>query len=219
MTDLTELMTVWGRGWAVSRQSPAPTPIPGGFMVHAQRPGRCFRHVLHTWDEATLRRLGRELTEPGTWIKICGTAADLRAALPEAWTMDEPGYLMTATFHAGTAVPVAPYTARVAMEGATHVVHMLDADGEIAAWARLAPSGAYGVVDQVWTRPPHQRRGLGTVMMRILGDRAVAAGLTNGILSASADGRALYLSLGWTVRSDLAGASRAETDAGSVRPR
>jgi predicted GNAT family acetyltransferase len=107
-------------------------------------------------------------------------------------------------------VHVAPYAARIVMEGQTHIAHVLDADGGIAAWARLAPSGAYGVIDRVWTRAPHQRRGLGTTMMQLLADRAVAIGLTEGILSASEEGRALYLSLGWTVKSDLASAVRGD---------
>lgn len=209
--DLSELMAAWVCGWAVSRESPPPAPIPGGFVVDVRQPVTCVRYVLHTRDVDTLRRLGDEVTVPGAGIKICGTNADLHAALPGTWTVgdDDRGYLMTTTFRAGTATPVAPYAARIAMEGQTHVAHVLDADGEIAAWARLAPSGAYGVIDRVWTRTPHQRRGLGTVMMELLADRAVAIGLTEGVLSASEEGRALYLSLGWTVRSDLASAIRA----------
>jgi GNAT superfamily N-acetyltransferase len=206
--DLPELMTVWVRGWTISRESPAPIEIPGGFRVDLRRPTPGVRYVLHTYDVAALRRLGREPAVPGTGIKIIGNEAALRAALPDTWATHGAGYLMTTTFRPGTATPVAPYTTRIALEGRTHVVHILDADGEIAAAAHLAPSGAYGVVDRVWTRAEHQRRGLGTVMMQLLADRAVEVGLTTGVLSGSEEGRALYLALGWTVRSDLASAFR-----------
>ena len=73
---------------------------------------------------------------------------------------------------------------------------------------RRARSGRYGVVDQVWTRPADRRRGLGTLLMTMLGNRAVSLGLTTGVLSATDDGRALYRSLGWAVRGALAGAFR-----------
>lgn len=206
--DLPQLMTAWIKGWAISRLSPAPVAIPGGFRADIRQPVPGTRYVFHTYDTESLERLGRDLTIPGTGIKIHGRLPELRAALPESWRMDEPACLMTTTFRPGTAIPADPYTIRYLAEGATHVIQVLDADGEIAASARMARGDRYGVIDRVWTRPAHQRRGLGTTMMQLLANRAVELGLSDGVLSASPEGRELYLTLGWTVRAEMAVAFR-----------
>jgi hypothetical protein len=44
--------------------------------------------------------------------------------------------------------------------------------------------------------------------MTLFGNRALDAGLTTGVLSATEDGRALYSALGWAVVGELAGAFR-----------
>ncbi|MFK3984972.1 GNAT family N-acetyltransferase [Micromonospora sp. NPDC050397] len=200
-----ELVTAWGQGWAVSRNTEAPTGIPGGFRVDVGLPNHRVRHVLHSCDADSLSRLGRTLTAPGTWIKACVDPAVFRAALPN-WTVDVAGYLMTARFTAGTVEPAVPYTTRIVTEGRTVVATVLDATGQVAASARLAPAGEFGTVDKVQTEPAHRRRGLGTVVMRALADHAVRQGMRTGILVATDDGRALYRALGWTVRSDMPGA-------------
>ena len=61
------------------------------------------------------------------------------------------------------------------------------------------------MVDQVSTEPAHQRRGLGTVVMRALANAALEAGSSTGILGATNQGRALYETLGWKVHAPLAG--------------
>jgi predicted GNAT family acetyltransferase len=153
--------------------------------------------------------LGRELTWPGTEIKALGDSAALRSALPDDWSMYDPCDLMTATFKHGGAAVHEPYVARIVEDGATLVGLVFDDNGDTVSSARLAPSGRYGVIDKVWTKPAHQRRGLGTILMTKLGNRALDSGLTTGLLSATADGRALYSALGWTVVENLAGAFRA----------
>ncbi|MGW4502892.1 GNAT family N-acetyltransferase [Micromonospora sp. NPDC004336] len=200
------LMAAWGRGWAVSRGTPAPVAVPGGFRVDVGLPGHRVRHVLHTYDAGSLGRLGRELTAPGTWIKVAGDRAGLRAALPDGWTLDSAGYLMSAPLTPGTVEPPAPYVTRVVAEGGVVVATVLDADGRRAASGRLAGAGEFAVVDQVETVPAHRRRGLGSVVMRALCDHGARLGARTGILVATDDGRALYGALGWTVRSEVSGA-------------
>ncbi|RLK25113.1 FR47-like protein [Micromonospora sp. M71_S20] len=203
---VSELMTAWGRGWAVCRGTPAPVAVPGGFRVDVGLPGHRVRHVLHTYDACSLGRLGRELTEPGTWIKVSGDRAGLRAALPDAWTLDDVGHLMSAPLTPGAVEPPAPYATRVVVEGGGVVATVLDAAGHRAASGRLAGAGEFGIVDQVETEPAHRRRGLGSAVVRALCDHAARLGMRTGILVATDDGRALYRALGWTVRSDVSGA-------------
>ncbi|MFY1690571.1 GNAT family N-acetyltransferase [Plantactinospora sp. WMMB782] len=208
--SVPELVMAWGRGWAVSRATPAPVEVPGGFRVDVGLPGHRVRHVLHTYRADTLGRLGADLTAPGSWIKVTGDPAGFRAALPAGWTIDIPGYLMTVPFRAEPVESPPGYTVRVDTEPGSGalVATVRNEAGERAATGRLAPAGEFGVVDQVETAPVHRRRGLGSVVLRTLAGRAAARGLRTGILVATDDGRALYRSLGWVVRSDVAGAYR-----------
>ncbi|MFC6017615.1 GNAT family N-acetyltransferase [Plantactinospora solaniradicis] len=217
--SVPELVMAWGRGWAVSRGTSAPVGVSGGFRVDVGLPGHRVRHVLHTYDAGSLGRLGRELTDPGTWIKASGDPDEFRAALPDGWTVDTAGYLMTVWFREGAVEPRSGYTIRVDTEPDTGVVvaTVLDGARETAASGRLAPAGEFGIVDKVETEPAHRRRGLGTVVIRTLADRAAAGGMRTGILVATDDGRALYRSLGWTVRSDVPGAYRPETSGPGLR--
>ncbi|MFC7245569.1 GNAT family N-acetyltransferase [Catellatospora aurea] len=82
---------------------------------------------------------------------------------------------------------------------------VVDRAGATAASGRLAPAGE-SIIDQVETAPAHQRRGLGTTVMRTLSDHAARHGMTTGLLVATDDGRRLYQSLGWPVRSEVAAA-------------
>lgn len=61
------------------------------------------------------------------------------------------------------------------------------------------------VVDQVETAPDQRRRGLGRLVMRRLTQAALDQGATVGVLDATADGQALYESLGWAAQAPLAG--------------
>ncbi len=208
MQNPTELTIAWTHGWAVSRGASRPVTIDGGVRIDFPQSGHLARYVLHTYNTQRLVQLGRELTHPGTEIKIVGSTASLRAALPDEWSMYPPNHLMTAAFVQGVVELPAPYTHKIVVDGAVTIALVLDRDGEIAARARLAPSGRYGVIDRVRTHESHQRRGLGTAIMMLLGNRALDAGLTTGVLSATIEGRALYEALGWTAHVEVAGAFR-----------
>jgi GNAT superfamily N-acetyltransferase len=84
-------------------------------------------------------------------------------------------------------------------------VRVLSADGAVAARGQIAPTGECAVVDMVETDPAHQRRGLGSLVMRTLANEALARGASTGVLGASIEGRALYEALGWQVHAPLAG--------------
>jgi GNAT superfamily N-acetyltransferase len=208
VTTLSALTAAWVHGWCVSRGAPPPVAIPGGFRLEVGSPKHPVRYVLHSHDRCGLAELGRELVAPGTEIKVVGATASLRAALPDDWSMYPPNNLMTVAFTRATAEVRAPYSARIDTDGAVIAGVILDGDGEIASSAHLAPAGRYGVIDQVWTRRAHQRRGLGSALMAMLGNHALAAGLTTGLLSASGEGRSLYAALGWALHDELAGAVR-----------
>jgi GNAT superfamily N-acetyltransferase len=206
--DLAELTTVWARGWAVSRGTPPPVAIAGALMIKVDRPRALVRYVVHPHDWRTAAVLGRELTEPGTEIKLVGAAARLHEALGSDWTMYDPNHLMTATFTRGTAEVPPAYTVRIVEDGGALLASIHDDADDLVARARLAACGRYGVIDRVRTRPTVRRRGLGRAVMTLLGNRALEEGLTTGLLSATAEGQALYSAMGWATHGELAGAFR-----------
>jgi GNAT superfamily N-acetyltransferase len=206
LTALPDLVMAWGHGWADSRGVPRPAVVPGGFRAEVGLRGHRVRYVLHTWDRETLAALDRQVAAPGTWIKVSGGHADLREALSAGWTMDTTGYLMSIRFTAGAAEIGQPYEIQVATASGVVVATVVDRAGATAASGRLAPTGEFGIIDQVETAPAHQRRGLGTAVMRTLSDHAARNGMSTGLLVATDDGRHLYQSLGWRVRSEVAAA-------------
>ncbi|GAB4060257.1 GNAT family N-acetyltransferase [Catellatospora paridis] len=203
--DLPGLIAGWVHGWAVSRAAPVPVAVPQGWRIDVGVPGHRLRYVLHTPDDQSLSRLGERQNAPGTWIKVAADPAYLRAALPPPWAMADTGFLMTTTLTGDADKPPAPYTIRTTITDVV-VVTVLDATGTPVASGRLAPAGVIGVIDQVETAPAHRRRGLGKTVMRLLGHHAVQLGVHTGALVATDDGRKLYGTLGWTVRTPIAAA-------------
>lgn len=200
-----ELVIAWSRGWARSRGVPALVNIPGGFRIDVARPGHRVRYVLHTWDASYLREIGRHIATPGTWLKIDGSPAEVRDALPPHWHMFETSYLMSAELSPGPGEVPSPYRIRVGADQSRVVVATVsDRAGAVAASGRLAPAGGFGVVDQVETAPEHRRRGLGTAVIQALSDHAARNGIRAGILAATDEGRALYRTLGWSAHTELA---------------
>lgn len=203
---LRELVMAWGRGWTITRNTPAPVVIPGGFRVDVGLPGHRVRYVLHTYDASRLIELGNELTAPGTWLKIAGDRRSLRDALPAAWTMDVPGNLMTTVITRTRVELPAGYIAHTIVDGEAVIATVLDSNGEQASSALLGCSGEFAVFDMVVTEPEHRRRGLGSVVMGLLTNHAADAGMSTGILLSNEAGRALYQVLGWSVNSEVSGA-------------
>ena len=68
---------------------------------------------------------------------------------------------------------------------------------ELAAGGTLALVGHDAIFDRIETTPRYQRRGLGRFVMHALTNWALDHGADLGILAASADGQALYATLGW----------------------
>ncbi|MEV6416599.1 GNAT family N-acetyltransferase [Kribbella sp. NPDC051718] len=79
-------------------------------------------------------------------------------------------------------------------------------DGALAARGKAARTGEYAVIDQVITEPGHQRRGLGTTVMRALSQAASRGGARTGVLVATEQGQRLYDRLGWVLVSPMTAA-------------
>ncbi|MDC8759994.1 GNAT family N-acetyltransferase [Janthinobacterium fluminis] len=73
-------------------------------------------------------------------------------------------------------------------------------DGSLAASGYAVEYGGVFIFDRIVTEAAHRRRGLGGAMMAALASRQ-QSNAAQRVLVATADGRALYSTLDWTVPS------------------
>jgi GNAT superfamily N-acetyltransferase len=194
-----ELVEAWATGWALSRSVGAPIRVAGGRRIVVGQPGHAERYVFPTLDATTLSDMAARITAPGIFLKAFCAPEALLAAVDARWSPQPPGDLMAVDLAAvqPPAAPAAGYAQRLRAEGAVLVVEIHDANGELAASGRAALTGRFAVFDKIVTDPAHQRRGLGRIVMGVLGEQARALGADQGVLVATPEGRALYEVLGW----------------------
>jgi GNAT superfamily N-acetyltransferase len=193
------LVEAWVNGWALSRDVAAPIPVAGGHRLVVGQPGHAERLVFPALDAAVLSAMAARITTPGVFLKAFCAPEALLAAVDARWSPQPPGDLMAVDLVAvpPPAAPAAGYVQRFHAEGAVLVVEIHDAKGEVAASGRAALTGRFAVFDKIITDTAHQRRGLGRIVMGVLGERARARGADQGVLVATPEGRALYEVLGW----------------------
>lgn len=87
------IIHVWLTARSLARGLPAPITDRGALRVDAQSDGEIQRWVFAEVN-GRMRELGCSLDTPGYLLKLCGSAGDLRAALPLAWQLHAPAYFM-----------------------------------------------------------------------------------------------------------------------------
>jgi GNAT superfamily N-acetyltransferase len=194
-----ELVGKWLRGWALSREKPAPEAIEGGWRVAVNEPDQVARYVFPNCGEA-VRRL-TEVTSPTlTPIKVCATPDAVAPLLAPPWVIDRTSPMMTKTTFASAETGVANgYATMVTGAGDVLLAMALTNTHDLVAGGRIALIGDVAVFDQIWTHEAHRRRGLGSSVMRTLENVAVQRGASRGMLVATDAGCALYSTLGWLV--------------------
>ncbi len=195
----------WAEGWAVARRVPRPVDVPWGLRIDVGQPAQTVRHVLLDTDAATARDLVASITEPTTCVKAFLTLDAMRPWFGATWEPVDPCFLMAVDLRPSPTRTPDGYTAAVDTADGVVSARVRTADGDLAASGLAGLTGTACVYDQIVTEPAHQRRGLGTVVMGLLTDAALAAGATEGVLGATVPGRALYETLGWKVLAPLNG--------------
>jgi GNAT superfamily N-acetyltransferase len=192
----------WLEARSTARGLPPPVEDREGFRVDVCSKNEVRRWVFpHVCER--LIELGLMLDAPKHLVKLCGTPAELRAALPDRWRVWPSAYFMTADA-AWPAVPGPPgYGFAVERSGAVVSVRVTDADGEYVAAGHTAETRDALVYDRIGTDPSHRRRGLGRAVMTRLHGLRRHPGLPQ-YLVATAEGLGLYRSLGWRVMSEYA---------------
>ncbi|MFJ2774564.1 GNAT family N-acetyltransferase [Streptomyces sp. NPDC087300] len=200
-----ELIGSWVEGWVVSRGAAPPVVEPWGFTVDVGQSGHVTRHVLQEADEPLVRKLTESATAPGTWLKVFLPPRTVAPWVAYGWRFDDDGFLMSTALHPTAADAPDGYQVRVWTWGGLTRVLVLASDGAFAARGQVAVPGPgrTAVFDQIETSPDHRRKGLGSLVMRKLGNAAVDAGSTTAVLAATTEGRALYEFLGWRTHRPL----------------
>ncbi|WP_171165905.1 GNAT family N-acetyltransferase [Streptomyces sp. I05A-00742] len=204
---IPELVSTWATGWAASRATPPPAEQPWGCSIDVGLPDQSTRHVVFDPDASSVRAAALSATVPHTWLKVPADPDEVRRWLPGGWVVDEEdtGHLMAVDLRPSDGPVVAPpgYAVSVTDVDGVTVVRVSGPAGEPAAKGQMAVVGEMTVVDRVVTEEAHRRRGLGSVVMRTLTDRAADAGVVLGVLGATDEGRALYESMGWKLHAPL----------------
>jgi hypothetical protein len=173
----TELMLGWVEGLAKVRRDVGPVEHPWGLRVETPRQRERARHVLLDAREELVRAAAQAAQQvPYTWIKAF---VDPRAALAwagEGWQIAGPEIMMTAPLRpAEVRVPAGYESSTEVVDGVVHV-RVRTGAGEYAADGWTAVVGKVAVVDRVATDEAHRRRGLASVVMRVLGNAALEQG-------------------------------------------
>ncbi len=201
---LPDIVQAWAQGWSANRQVAAPVAHANGWRIDVRLPQH-LRRFLFPGLSPALAELGQRVETPWVFLKACATAEELRELLPRHWQLQADGFLMTCGAAPFPARPVpAGYTLAVTGDHRVVSVQVRAPDGSPAAAGFAALGDAWVAYDRIVTEPAHQRRGLGAAVMAALQARAHAQGRHAGVLVATPEGRQLYESLGWRLRSPWA---------------
>src|SRR6185503_11355662 len=88
------LVAKWLRGWALSREKPAPEPIVGGWRVEVNEPDQVARYVFPRADEP-LAHLTQAIRPVLTPIKVCASAREVAPLLAPPWIVHREAPMMT----------------------------------------------------------------------------------------------------------------------------
>lgn len=197
----SEIVAAWLEGWALSRGLAPPVEAHGGWRVEVGLPDQKRRFVFPRAGEG-VGAAARANGEPHVFLKVCASEAAVRSWLPAGWRVQQTTAMMVADDLGGDARAPPGYRLRTDRDGMAWRVRALDPAGRLAASGRMtSPSPGDAVFDRIETDPDHRRRGLGRAVMAELSRVARADGARRGLLVATADGRALYETLGWRVYS------------------
>jgi GNAT superfamily N-acetyltransferase len=199
MAIVSALLEGWAAGRSLARGLPKPVPDRGGLRVDTNSVAEVCRWIFPRMVPG-LVELAQEVSRPGYLLKVCGSADDLRMALPPRWHVEATGYFMNATDRWESSVMPAGYTLEVEQKAAVTRVQIRALDGDLAGCGYAAETANAFVYDRIVTAPRYRRKGLGRALMSALQRNCRNPDLP-GLLVATEDGHALYRTLGWRVLS------------------
>lgn len=199
------ILNAWLSARSIARALPPPVPEYGGFRVDTKSDAEIARWVFPKVGSG-LEELARSINEPRYFLKLCGAADELRAALPMGWQLHAPRYFMQATGKPPPKRLVDGYRIETTRVGMVLEARIFSETGALAASGYAVEAQNVFIYDRIMTEPEHRRKGLGHALVLTLHDARQHASGTE-LLVATEDGRALYSTLGWETSSPYATAS------------
>ncbi|WP_219814324.1 GNAT family N-acetyltransferase [Rathayibacter sp. AY1D3] len=204
MITTTERVDDWIEGWCRAR-GVQRVREDGAWLVDVGAESRTRERILVDPSPSALQACAEQTAGPREWMTVIGLGDDARlapAAGLELVAGDES--LMAALLGPGSTAEGAllegALLAGAVLEAADGVASVrLLVDGVVAAQGTAAVHGTVAVLDRIETDARFRRRGLGRRVVDALTAWARSEGARSGLLVASTDGRALYLTLGWEV--------------------
>lgn len=210
---------IWALGYALARGFPTPARTATGWWMPVGLPGQAGRHVILDPSPETIRAVTEATARPDVFIEVCSPREAVQPHVPAGWRFRDRAWLMAGGLTASSPPTPETYVIDVRIEGGVASAAARAMDGALAASGVCAVIGTSAVFDQIVTDEAHRRRGLGAAIMGALGEAARGQGATDGVLIATAEGRALYGRLGWRELSEVTSAISGGLEVGHlVRP-
>ncbi|QIL02952.1 GNAT family N-acetyltransferase [Sphingomonas sinipercae] len=196
------LLETWCRLWSRSRNVEPPVWDGDALRTWVGEAGQSERWVFGSVGPG-LVALTRTIADPNVQVKVCASAAEVRALIPSAWRLGTPRFFMTAQLRRAEAA-CAPAGNRIELadEDWGWKAMANDPDGVEVGRAGLLIEGGLAVIDRLVVDDAHRGRGLAAALVDRLQAEAVRRGATEGALVATAAGRPVYARQGWGVVSD-----------------
>lgn len=198
-----DIVEKWLGGWSLSRSLPLPVAFQSGFRVKVGYPQQRARYVFPKIS-TDLIRLSERIHTPWVFLKVCAAPRELTRVIPHRWVLQPPGYMMHCLHRMHIPeIPLPPdYTLIVESNvPSVYVARIFTKNGAPASTGRVVLVNDLAVYDRILTDDNHKRKGLATVVMKTLEERAVANGVVKNFLVATGEGQLLYQSLGWELYS------------------
>lgn len=204
-TTAAELTERWVAAWAHVRGIEV-TELDGWPLVHTRSRTRESELICTDPGPENFLALARHVEgDPRAMLTVIAEHIAPYAALelPPGTRVDrDDETMMTVTLQPTATSHDAEFTARWDITD-NNVLLRLETGEQVAAEGTVGVLGELAVFDAVETSRSFRRRGLGTCVMSMLTSYAMDHGATEGVLAATAQGRALYEALGWSVALEM----------------
>lgn len=195
----------WAFGYCAARgyAHPVAVTLPAALWFDVGKPDQTGRFILGNASSEAAAAAFAAVDAPHIYVDIAAPRDAILPHVPPHWQPRDPMWLMATGTDMPAARPTPDFEIEVDESADRFEATARDSAGTLAARGVLGIHGTTAVYDQIVTEAQFGRRGLGSAIMAELGGRAARRGVTESLLVATADGKALYERLGWTLRSDI----------------
>lgn len=195
----------WAFGYCAARgyAPPVSATAAATLWFDAGKPDQTGRFIVGNTTGEAVAAAFAAVDTPHIYVDFAAPRAAILPHIPPLWHARDPMWLMATDTSPLPARSTPDFT--IDVDETTHRFEAIarDREGTLAARGVIGIHGTVAVYDQIVTEAQFGRRGLGSAIMAELGRHAARRGVTTSLLVATADGKALYERLGWTLRSDI----------------